>query len=293
MNIYRTTQGSMSRLLTSELGQLTTQIRKTETQAITGLRYNRPSDGPAEVATAIKLQGVIDDQAEFEDNINRALSFQSSGDDALAQASEIFKRAKEIAVAGASEGYDATSRSAMAVEVQGLSESLLAVANTRIGERYIFAGENYDGEAFDATFTYQGGNNSPETRIASNLWTETGWDGSEVFQGTVDTFQVLEDVAAALDADDPDTVFALLSDLEDAFNQLSAARQQVGHEQKMTEDAEETAGNIHSILVAEYNAIAQIDEAETYTRLNELQQSYNAALQVGAASSTGKLFEYL
>jgi hypothetical protein len=61
----------------------------------------------------------------------------------------------------------------------------------------------------------------------------------------------------------------------------------------MTLDAEETAGNVSAILTGEFNNLVQIDEAATYTRLSELQQSYNAAMTVGAASSSGRLFDLL
>lgn len=293
MNVYRTTQGSMSRLLTTTAGRLNSEIRRVETQAITGLKLSRPSDGPAEVASALKLQGLIADQGEYEDNITRALSFHSRADDALAQAGEIFKRAKEISIAGASESYDGTSRAAMAVEVAALVESLSAVANTRIGERYIFSGDAYDAPAFDASLSYQGGSETPETQIAASQWTQTGMDGSEVFQGSVDAFATLQDIEAALLADDPTTVSALLSDIDSAFTQLTSWRQRVGNEERMTLDAEETAGNVSAILTGEFNNLVQIDEAETYTRLSELQQSYNAAMTVGAASSSGRLFDLL
>ncbi|MFT5584680.1 MAG: flagellar hook-associated protein 3 FlgL [Cognaticolwellia sp.] len=293
MNIYRTTQGSMSRLLTSTAGRLNSEIRRVETQAITGLKFSRPSDAPAEVASALKLRGLIQDQAEYEGNITRSLSFHARADDALAQAGELFKRAKEIAVAGASESYDGTSRAAMAVEVAALVESLSAVANTRIGERYLFSGTAYDEPAFDAAFAYQGNTDTPETQITLSTWTRTGMDGSEVFQGSVDAFGALQDVEAALLADDPATVSALLSDLDDAFNHLTSWRQRVGNEERMTLDAEETAGSVSAILTGEFNNLVQIDEAETYTRLSELQQSYNAAMTVGAASASGRLFDLI
>lgn len=283
----------MSRLLTSSAGRLNSEIRKVETQAITGLKLSRPSDGPAEVASALKLQGLIKDQAEYQDNITRALSFHARADDALAQAGEIFKRAKEISVAGASESYDASSREAMAVEIAGLLEGLSAVGNTRIGGRYIFSGEAYDAPAFDAAFAYQGGNQQPETQISSTLWTQTGMDGAEVFQGAGDAFGALQDVEAALLADDPATVAALLTDLDQVFEHFSSWRQRVGNEERMTLDAEETAGNVDAILTGEFNNLVQIDEAEVYTRLSELQQSYNAAMTVGASSTSGRLFDLL
>ena len=293
MNIYRTTQGSMSRLLTNTASRLNSEIRRAETQAITGLKLSRPSDGPADVASALKLRGLIEDQAEYDSNVTRALSFHSRADDALSQASEIFKRAKEIAVAGASETYDATSRAAMAVEVASLVENLSAVANSRMGERYLFAGNDYDEPAFDAAFAYQGSTDTPETQIAVTTWTRTGMDGSEVFQGSVDAFSVLQDLETALLANDPATVSAGISDLDAAFNHLTSWRQRVGNEENITLDAEETAGNISTILKDEFNNLVAIDEAETYTRLSELQQSYTAAMTVSSASVSGRLFDLI
>ena len=60
--------------------------------------------------------------------------------------------------------------------------------------RYLFAGTAYDGEAFDDTGAYLGNTDEPETKIGANATLRTGWDGSQVFQGAVDVFSILEDL---------------------------------------------------------------------------------------------------
>ena len=120
-----------------------------------------------------------------------------------------------------------------------------------------------------------------------------GFDGSEVFQGDVDLFAVLEDLQTALEDNDADGVSAVIDDLTDGHEQIVEWRAVVGHSYAVTEDAIDTAGNVEAMLQTELDGLVGIDETEVYLRLAELRTAYEAAMRVGGTSVSGTLFSYL
>jgi len=293
MRIPRFTQSSMFAQLQRHSARLGNEIRQVEMQAITGLKYTRPSDGPVETAAALRLQGVIGDQEAYQHNTGQGMSLLSTADQTLSQVADVFKRARELTLQGASEQYNGNDRSYISEEVTQLRERLLDLSNTRLGERYLFSGTDYETASFDATGTYGGSTDEYQTQIADNQWATLGFDGSQVFQGTVDAFGVLDNLVTALDNNDPTTVQTLIADLDDALQQAISARETVGHNQRHVEDAEITAGNLKVMFQTELGDLINSDPTETYTRLSELRQDYAAAMQIGATASQGTLFSLL
>jgi len=283
----------MSRLLQRNASRLAGQIRDAEAQVITGVAVSRPSDGPTEAAQALRLQGLIEDQSVYERNSVQAQSLLGQAETALADAGDVLKRAKELALAGANESYSATDREVMATEIEGLREQLIDLANSRVGTRYIFSADTYDTQAFDEDGTYGGGSSEPEIQVSANQSEAVGFDGSEVFQGDVDLFTVLDDLQTALEANDVDSISDAIGDLTDGHEQIVEWRAVVGHSYSVVEDAYDTAGNVEAMLQTELDALIGIDETEVYMRLAELRTAYDAAMRVGATSVSGSLFSYL
>ena len=108
----------------------------------------------------------------------------------------------------------AYSDASVAQEVLFMKEHLLDIANTEFHGRYVFSGAAYDTASFDATFAYAGSTTGSEIDISSTRSVAVGYDGSSVFQGTVDLFQTLDDFATALAADDGDAIRDLIDDFD-------------------------------------------------------------------------------
>ena len=181
----------------------------------------------------------------------------------------------------------------MALEVQGLIDSIRDSMNTEFGGRYVFAGTAWDTPPFDATDVYVGNSVDPQVRIGTDQWVQTGLDGSAVFQGSVDILATLGALATALSADDAAGVSATIGDLETASRALINARSEVGSHASAAEAASEVAASLGTVLVTRLSDILAADPAEAYSRLTELRSSYTSALQVTGSATTRTLFDYL
>jgi flagellar hook-associated protein 3 FlgL len=262
-------------------------------QAVTGRKVNRPSDAPASMGKIVRIREEAANQESFQDNANWAQSLIGTVDTLLGSATHYMKRIQELSIGMSNETYSATDRAAAAQEVEAIREDLIRLANAEVGDRYLFAGSAYDSPPFDSAGTYGGDSEAPEVLIGSDNWVQAGWDGSDVFQGNVDVFQVLSDLSTALNANIPGDVQALLTDINTGLEQTIEAHQAVGWAFAKTDDAMILAENLEVDFTKQLSGLVDADPAESYLRLQEAQMAYSAALQVAAGGMNMGLFDHI
>ena len=293
MSVVRSSQSYLFDLVRSESSRMGKEVNSLKEQAITGRKVNRPSDAPASMGKIVRLREEAANQEIFQDNASWAQSLIGTVDSLLGSATHSMKRIQELSVGMSNATYSATDRAAAALEVDAIREDLLRLANTEVGDRYLFAGSSYDVPAFDSTATYVGDTDPPEVLIGTDNWVQAGWDGSEVFQGNVDIFQVLTDLSTALNANIPGDVQGLLSDINTGLEQTIEAHQDVGWAFSKTDDAMILAEHLEVDFTKHLSALVDADPAESYLRLQEAQMAYSAALQVAAGGMNLGLFDHI
>jgi len=274
------------------LADLQGELATVTEAAVTGLEVNDPSDAPGQWHGILDLQASVDDQTLYGDNAVTAQSLLATIDTSLGDATDVMDRALEITVQMASETYNDDDRAAAAAEVDELHSQLVELGNVSFGDRYLFAGTAYDEPAFDAAGAYQGSNDEPSTAVAASSQVATGYDGSTIFP---DALQALDDLAAALRSGpgSADATQDMLPDLQDAQGTIISARTTAGHAFNDAEDAASTAENLELTLQSALDGEVAADPIETYTRLAELQSTYQAALQVTAQAGGSSLFDFI
>lgn len=291
--MMRVTRYGLFDLLQHHSARQMSALRDAQEQAVTGLRVNRPSDEPASLSEIHRADSSVRSQRQFQSNAGAVSSYLALVDGALAQVSDLLVRAREIAVAMAGDTVNAEGRAVAAVEVRGLQDALLDAANMDVDGRYLFSGTNWGQAAFASDGTYQGSADEPTSQVAADRWVPTGFAGSDVFQGDVDIFAVMEGLATALETNDPTAISAALGDLDLGTTQNSMWRARAGTEMNASDDALEVAGGLEVLMSARLSALVTADPAETYMRMNELQQAYEATLQVAATGTSANLFDFL
>jgi flagellar hook-associated protein 3 FlgL len=291
--MIRATRNGLNDLISQNLFRISARLRQAEEQAVTGRSVNRPSDDPPTVSESHRLFSSIEDQDMYKKNSEYAEGLLTIMDTALGNVSDILIRASEIAVAMAGDTVDANTRNVSATEVTELLSSLIDQVNTDISGRYIFSGASYQVAAFSNAGLYLGDGNTPSTKVGENRWVQTGYDGSQVFQGTIDVFAVMNNLIAGLQADNDAAVEASIADLDTAQVQNAFWRSTVGSEANAAEDALLVAEGLDQVLSARLDEVIGIDEGTAYLSLSELQTTYQAVLQVSATSSRSTLFDIL
>src|SRR5690606_27084236 len=124
----------------------------------------------------IQTKTIGERDATVSQNLEVANSFLSLTDSALGELTDVLNRAKELAIQMASStNQTADSREAVSKEVKQLGLRAIQIGNSRMGDKYIFAGYQMNRAPFDTEGNYYGDMGSFEIemdrgqRIAVNL----------------------------------------------------------------------------------------------------------------------------
>jgi flagellar hook-associated protein 3 FlgL len=163
-------------------------IFRSHEQLSTGKRINRPSDDPTAMSRAIGYKTEISAIEQHKRAVNTARNSIESIESALTNLNNIITRARELAMSGATGSVDAGARRMIASEVDALLQSAIGIANTRVGDRYIFSGFRSDtppiGTTGASTIDAATDTNSVKIDIHAGITVEINMPAIRVFNDT-------------------------------------------------------------------------------------------------------------
>jgi flagellar hook-associated protein 3 FlgL len=115
-------------------------LQVTQTQIASGKRILKPSDDPVGMSKALNLRTVLRDNQQFMENIDDATGWMTGTEAAVSDMVMLLTELKEAAVSGSNDTKGEPERAAIAEQIEHLLESLIDMANTKYGDRYVFAG---------------------------------------------------------------------------------------------------------------------------------------------------------
>jgi flagellin-like hook-associated protein FlgL len=133
------------------------RITAANEQITSGFRVNEASDDPTAIEPILLYQSQIDQAMQVQTNLNLASTSASSADGALSNASTLLDNLTSIAAQGASSTATAASRTALSVQVQGVLQELVGLANTNVQGQYIFGGDAPSTQPYTFDWTVPGG----------------------------------------------------------------------------------------------------------------------------------------
>lgn len=294
MAMIRSTYNGRLASLALHNSRLQEQMGRAQLEAASGLKVMKPSDAAGQVTLLHGIREQRANQEVFEDSAQWAYSLHLTADDALTEISHVLSDARELTVQMASEVLSDAQRVNAGGSAQGLFDRMLQQLNSNLDGRHIFGGTSYDAEAYDSvTGAYLGDTDQPETQITEAKAVATGWDGSDLLQGTGDVVAAMDNLRIALATGNAANVRAVLDDLDSAIDQVAEARTVIGSDMQRAEDAMALSESMNLALARHESDIVDADAITSYTALFEIQTAYEAALQVTAGARTNLLFNRL
>lgn len=124
------TGNRMTREITRQ-SKLADQVDRTQTQISTGKRLQRASDDPVSARRIATIGVTQASMKSWATNINAAEALVSQADGVLRSASNLLIRARELALAGASESTNPADRASIAAELSAIADEIDGLAMTR------------------------------------------------------------------------------------------------------------------------------------------------------------------
>ena len=273
-----------------QLANISEELNKANRIVSTGKRINELSDDPVGITQALNLKVTLSNIEQLKRNISFGNSWLTASESALNQTQDIISDMKALAVEMANSTKDASQRSSAAQIVENMLEEIVALANTDVGGRYIFAGTKTDTAPFDQSGTYNGNNSPFSVKISNDSNIAVGSDGQTVF-GTL--FTTLNTFKTALENDDVNGIQAAITNLDTDFDTITSKISDVGSKMLRMEVKDNLLQNLTISNTERLSAIEDADFAKAIMDLKTVEFTYQAALSSSAKVLTLSLVDYL
>jgi flagellar hook-associated protein 3 FlgL len=328
MTIGRVTTGQLYASSNASIQASKARLSELTAQSSSGLLVSKPSDDPAAAAAILRVRGQQSANAQYATNINDGLGWLSTTDSTMTASEGLVRQAKDLVIQAANSGTaSAASRSAIASQLEGIRDDLLAQANTTYNGRSIFAGTSDAATAFDpTTFAYNGptvttpasGSTPAVTSSVGSVDRRIGpgagdtvtvsADGLAAFgSGTTSVFARIQTVIDALrdpgyDADTVNattgltpkaTITAGIDTLNSALTTLSAQHATVGANYARLTSAKTQNATTATALETQRSGLQDADTTKTLLDLKTQELAYQTALQVTAQVIQPTLMSFL
>jgi len=150
----RVTSGMMGDNLINITKRNMEKMIKVQGDVSTGKRNRVPRENPVEVSHSIIYNRVLFELEQFERNIQDGRARLRTADSALASATDILQRIRELGVQGANGVYSKEDRALIATEIEQLLGELVTIANTKFKGKALFGGNDTLEDPFKVTRTY-------------------------------------------------------------------------------------------------------------------------------------------
>lgn len=193
MSIARVTPSMIFDQLNRALQRNLEDMNVLNTRLSSGRKFNKPSDDVIGVMRAMDYKLSINNNGQYERNMDEA-SFQLGFiDNVLTSVADSLQQVSDDAITGATGAESAESMAAMARGVLGLRDHLLNLANSKVGNRYLFSGFKTGTAAFNtANYAYQGDSGEINVPIDRSSTVPVNIPGSTAFSYTLNSEEVVQ-----------------------------------------------------------------------------------------------------
>ena len=266
------------------------KLDKLNQQLSSGKKFSKPSENPTGAAESMELESVLSNHGQYLDNIGEAKDWMKSSESALKNSGKILQRAREQAVYGANGSLSESDRKQIATEIGELKEELINVANSKLGDRYLFSGQKTTTKAFDDSGNFQGSESDISREVGPGTEMKINTNGKEVFE---DAIEHLDKLKTNLENSEMDEIQKRIGELDEDLSINTEKRAQIGakiNRLDMTESKIEEE-KIQSEELLSKNE--DVDIAKTITDLKMQESVYRASLASGARIMQPTLVDFL
>jgi len=300
------TRITQSFLVSRTLRDLNNQLNSLsvlQRQLATGRRVNRPSDDPIDAGRAINIQTQLTKSEQYTTNISNIGPQLSEAESVFDSVIDIFQRALELTIAASNETVGQDQLDQTAIEIDQLLEQIFLLSNTEVSDRSIFSGTRTGLAPFVATrdinnritgVTYLGNSDPVEIQISEAARVNTSIPGDDIFQNTVNMFEVLIGIRDDMEAGNQANLSAVrLGEIDAAQKHILLNMARIGALQNRLDRVGSTTEDFVLELQIQLSDRIDADFAETMLNFNIQQNSYQAALNASARILQNSLLDFI
>lgn len=235
----RVTQSMLSNNFLKNISNSYEKMGKISEQMQTQKKITRPSDDPVVAMKGIAYRTNLTEIQQYKRNFTEAHNWIDNSDAAMDQAKKALDRIRELTVNANNGTLEGDQRNAIAKEIEQLRDQLKEVANTRVGDKYLFNGtDTLKPPVGDVTGKKLDANGNPVYEVSTNdspvklelskgVYIQVNSSGKEVF--SEDLFKDINSLLNKLDPNNSSVDLGEdLSNLDKHINTLINERATIG-----------------------------------------------------------------
>jgi flagellar hook-associated protein 3 FlgL len=290
---------SQQQLVTSSLEQVRVRLEalaKAQSVASTGRAVQKPSDDPGKAGGILGLQASQKAREQEAKNADNANTWVSLADAKLQQASQAIQRVRDLAVR-ASSSLQPSERDAIAVEMTGLRDELVGIANSQNAGQGLFAG-TAGGTAVAqvaGSWTYVGNQGQVTRRVGDNETVTVNSTGDQIFGFSAgdNTFQMIDDIVGLLQSGNATGVSSAITRLDSALQRVLGGAAQVGAVGSRIERVTGRNATERTAIKSELSDLQDADMVDALSELKLQETGYQATLTAMARVLQPSLADFL
>lgn len=293
----RVTQTMLSNNMLRNISKSYENMGKYQDQLSTGKKINRPSDDPVIAIKGMRYRTNLTEVEQYQRNISEVYNWMETSDAAMDKMSQAMHRVRELTVQASSGTNDIDEKKSIALEIDQLKQHIESIANTKVGNKYIFNGTDTTTQPIDLA----NGRNVPTDpsnpvliELSKGVKLNTNVDGVKLFKGdnTNDIFTELDNLVKDLNSNSTD-IGKYLTLLDSHASNITASRADLGARYNRVELIDDRLSEQEMIAnrIISDNEDADIEKVITNLKIQET--VHRAALGVGARIVQPSLLDFL
>ncbi len=300
----------------TDLNRLSSEINETQLKISSGKNFLKPSDDPPAAVVSINYKQGISKIEKYQRAIDEGIAFLKTQESTLASVQDLIARAKVLAIQSVNATQNAETRKTIANEIGNILETILGLANSQLGEKYLFAGEKTtgypegekpfqlvktslpDGEIIEKV-VYNGSVEDFKINYDKGMEITIGESGKKIFMDS-GVFETLVALKRTLEADNDEDfrkeryyIQKFIGKLDEIYKYISTKRDVIGTKIAHLQTRKNLYDDFKQTLEINLNSVEGADLAELATKLQRLTIAYDAALRATAMVSQLNLARYL
>jgi len=277
--------GSLSRFIyiTRETQKQFEKLSLLIKMAASGKRIDLYETEPSGVYEVLSTKDKLAKLSAYEDNIRFAKGFLLTADDTLGKIYDVTLKVKEklVQAANSSGDYEIIKQ-----ELKGLKTRIIELLKTKIGDYYIFSGNNPTNAPVDGSDNYAGGGDHFYVKISDTDKVPV-FISVKDFVGSNSSQNILKVIQSSIDnITDIDTIEANIQNVENLLKAIDRVRGYVGANEQKLEQYADTYSELIANLKNKNADIEGVDLDKVITDYKQANVTYQTLLQILGKENT-------
>lgn len=290
----RVTQSMLSNNMLRNLSTSYSKMGTLQEQINSGKKITRPSQDPVVAIKGIGYRTDLGKVEQYQRNLGEVHNWLDSSDDALDKVGIALIRVQELVTDAANDSKTPEDREKIKAEITQIKEQIRDMANTKVGEKYIFSGTKtltplFNGTAFE---TATGVNGDVNIEVYDGVEIKVNTNGKKMFED-IDTMMNSIETAFGTATTTGDTIGGFLTTINSNQNVVLGFRADIGARQNRVDMMENRLGTQEVIVTKQLSNNEDIDYEKAITELITQESIHSAALSVGARIIQPSLVDFL